>query len=204
MKITRKQIDKLDKVYRINLINGVAGYKSAFLAGTKSKSGAENVAIFGSVFHLSSNPPALGMMFRPATVPRNTLQNILDTGYYTLNHIRKDQIPDAHHTSAKYPEDVSEFDFTNLEPEYLDGFPAPFVQGCPLKIGLAFAEKHKTEIKESTLLIGKIEVIHLDDRMLREDGFVDLSKGNLAGLNGLDGYFESKFIQRMSYQRPKI
>lgn len=203
MKITRNQIDELDKIYRINLINGVAGYKSAFLAGTKSQRGVENVAIFGSVFHLSSNPPALGMMFRPATVPRNTLKNILDTQHYTLNHIQQDQIPDAHHTAAKYPEGVSEFGFTNLESEYLDGFSAPFVKGCPIKIGLTFAEKHKMEIKESIILIGKIQVIYLDDSMLKEDGFVNLSEGNLAGLNGLDGYFESKFIRRMPYQRPK-
>ena len=98
---SRNDIDQLDFLYRINLINSCSGYKSANLIGTISKTGLTNVAVFSSVTHLGSNPPLLSFVLRPTTVPRNTYENILETGKYTINHISKEQIEDAHHTSAK-------------------------------------------------------------------------------------------------------
>merc|ERR1712166_749016 len=111
----RKDIDKLDKIYKINLINSCSGFKSANLLGSICTEGISNVAIFSSVIHLGSNPPTLGFVLRPTTVPRNTHKNIKDIGYFTINHIYEDIIDDAHHTSAKYPEEISEFDVTSLE-----------------------------------------------------------------------------------------
>ncbi len=51
-----EEIDKMDYLYRINLINSCSGFKSANLIGTKSNSGETNVAVFSSVTHLGSNP----------------------------------------------------------------------------------------------------------------------------------------------------
>ena len=73
---TNADIRNLDKLFRLNLINSCTGYKSANLIATRSTSGVSNVAVFNSVFHLGSNPPLLGFIMRPATVPRNTLENI--------------------------------------------------------------------------------------------------------------------------------
>jgi flavin reductase (DIM6/NTAB) family NADH-FMN oxidoreductase RutF len=54
------------------------------------------------------------------------LQNIKETGYFTINHINtKDIIADAHHTSANYGDTVSEFDKTNLEAEFKNGISTP-------------------------------------------------------------------------------
>ena len=57
MHYSRKKIDQLQHVYRINLINSCSGYKSANLLGSVSKDGITNVAVFSSVTHLGSNPP---------------------------------------------------------------------------------------------------------------------------------------------------
>lgn len=70
------EIQKLDKLFRGNLINSCTGYKSANLIGTISKNGRTNVAVFNSVTHLGSNPPMAGFVLRPTTVPRNTFRNI--------------------------------------------------------------------------------------------------------------------------------
>ena len=93
---------ELDKIYRANLINSCTGFKSANLISTKSKDSIENVAVFSSVTHLSSNPPLLGFILRPTTVERNTYDNLEKTGYFTVNHIHQSIVKDAHHTSAKY------------------------------------------------------------------------------------------------------
>ena len=118
--LSKKDFDDLQKFYRINLINSCTGYKSANLIGSISKEGVENVAVFSSITHLGSNPAMLGYFLRPTTVPRNTFKNIKENKLFTVNHIVKDIINDAHHTSAKYPEEISEFDKTNLEQEYKD------------------------------------------------------------------------------------
>ena len=103
--------------YKLNLINSATGYKSAQLVGTVSPEGNENLAVFSSIVHLGSKPALIGMILRPTTVPRHTYSNIKATGIFTLNAITKKQIKDAHHTSAKYPEEISEFDKTDLKIE---------------------------------------------------------------------------------------
>ena len=85
--LTKNDFNKMEKIFRVNLINSSTGYKSANLIGTKSKSGIENLAVFSSITHLGSNPAVLGFMLRPTTIPRDTYKNIKETGFFTVNHI---------------------------------------------------------------------------------------------------------------------
>jgi hypothetical protein len=39
--------------------------------------------------------------------------------------------------------------------------------------------------------------------LLEADGFINLSKGNIVAINGLDGYTLPKLKARLQYQRPK-
>ncbi|BDD02868.1 flavin reductase family protein [Aureibacter tunicatorum] len=201
--IERKDIDKLDKIYRINLVNSLSGFKSANLLGTVSDDGIENVAVFSSVIHLGSEPPLLGFILRPTTVPRNTYDNIKESGVYTINHINSEISEDAHHTSAKYPKSISEFDMTGLTPAYLNNFKAPFVEESPVKIAMKYHSELPIEANGTALIIGEIEFIEVNGKALHQDGFIDLSSLNITTINGLDGYAIPKFKQRYGYQRPK-
>lgn len=196
-------IDAFHHIYRINLINSCSGYKSANLIGTISKDGVENVAIFSSVTHIGSNPPLLGFFLRPTTVLRNTYENIKATGCYTINHVHKSIIEDAHHTSAKYPSDVSEFDKTVLVSEYKGEHKAPFVKHAPLQLAMEFVEEYDIHANDTILVIGKIKGLYVEDHLLEDDGFINLSKANVATINGLDGYAIPKLEARFGYQRPK-
>ncbi|MFT5678880.1 MAG: flavin reductase (DIM6/NTAB) family NADH-FMN oxidoreductase RutF, partial [Patiriisocius sp.] len=119
MKLTRKDIDALDSVSRLKIINAVTGIKPANLIGTMSEDGLTNVAIFSSVVHLGSNPPLLGFVMRPqGEVPRNTYQNIIKTGVYTINHIHPEFVERAHYTSAKFDANLSEFNRCKLTKEF--------------------------------------------------------------------------------------
>lgn len=199
----RKKIDDLDKIFRINLINSCSGFKSANLLGSISTDGISNVAVFSSVTHLGSNPPTLGFILRPTTVPRNTHKNIKETGIFTINHIWEDIIDDAHHTSAKYPEEVSEFDVTNLEEEFKGEFKAPFVKNAPVQMSMKFIEEIYVPSNDVMLIVAQIEELYINDALLQEDGLINLSKGNVATINGLDTYAIPKFKKQLSYQRPK-
>ncbi len=200
---SRKDIANFDKIHRINLMNSLSGYKPANLIGTVSSEGNENVAVFSSIVHLGSNPPILGFIMRPTTVPRDTYANIKETGCYTINHIAEDFIEEAHHTSAKYEKNVSEFDIVGLKPEYKNNFAAPFVAQSPVKIGMKYLEEYYIKANDTIMVIGEIQFFDVNDEMLENDGFLNLAKGNVATINGLDGYAVPKLNRRFGYQRPK-
>lgn len=200
---TNQDISELDKIYRINLINSCSGFKSANLLGSRSKEGITNVAVFSSVTHLGSNPPTLGFILRPTTVPRNTYKNLKETGYFTINHIWEAIIDDAHHTSAKYPEEISEFNMTSLEEEYKGKHKAPFVKGAPVQMAMKFIEEIYVPSNDVMLIVSQIEELYVDEKLLKEDGLINLSEGNVATINGLDTYAIPKFKKQISYQRPK-
>lgn len=196
-------ISELNHFYKINLINSCSGYKSANLIGTKSASGISNVAIFSSVIHLGSEPALLGFILRPATVARNTYENIKETGVYTINHVHQTIIEEAHHSSAKYDASISEFDMTALEEDYLNNIYAPYVKNAPVQIAMSFVEEYPIKENGTILLIGKIQHLNINDPLLKEDGFVNLSEAHVVAINGLDGYTVPKLQTRLAYQRPK-
>ncbi|MFD0861788.1 flavin reductase family protein [Sungkyunkwania multivorans] len=199
---SREDIDALEKRFRSNLINSSTGFKPANLIATVSDDGVENVAVFSSIVHLGAHPPLYGFILRPTTVPRHTYANIRQMGYYTLNAFTSTMVKDAHHTSAKYEESESEFDFTGLEAEYKNGFFAPYVKECPLQIGMKYMNEYPIEENDTILVVGTIVQLHVDENMLCDDGFVDLGKNAVVAINGLDGYATPTMLQREAYARP--
>ena len=199
----REDIDNLEKIFKINLINSCSGFKSANLLGSISDEGVSNVAVFSSVIHLGSNPPTLGFILRPTTVPRDTYKNIKESGVFTINNIYEEIIEDAHHTSAKYPENVSEFDITSLEEEFKGAFKAPFVKGSPVQMSMKFIEEIPVPSNNVMLIVAQIEELYIQDALLQDDGLIDLSIGKVAAINGLDTYAIPTFKKQLSYQRPK-
>jgi flavin reductase (DIM6/NTAB) family NADH-FMN oxidoreductase RutF len=199
---TNKDISELEHLYKINMVNSLSGYKSANLIGSISNKGVENVAIFSSVIHLGSNPPLLGFILRPTTVPRGTYKNIKENGVYTINHISSDFIEDAHHTSAKYDSEISEFDMTDLNATYINDFKAPFISQSPIKIAMKYIEEYYIKANDVIMVVGEIESVKIEEGLLQKDGYIDLSKGNVATINGLDGYAIPKLKTRQEYQRP--
>ncbi|MGB0199137.1 MAG: flavin reductase family protein [Flavobacteriaceae bacterium] len=196
-------IQQMDKIFRLNLINSCTGYKSANLLGTLSTEGHTNLAVFSSITHLGSNPPLIGFVLRPTTVPRDTYKNIKETRFFSVNHIHSSMVADAHHTSAKYPADVSEFDQTDFEPEYIDGFHAPYVKGAQVRLGCQYLNEYEIKENNTLLIVSKIEAIHLGEHILQEDGWLSLESAQSVTINGLDGYASPKLIERFPYARPK-
>ena len=203
MHFNTDQINDLEKIKKINLINSCSGYKSANLIGSISNEGITNVAVFSSVTHLGSNPPTLGFIVRPTTVPRDTYKNIMESGIFTINHVYEDILEDAHHTSAKYEEEISEFDITELEAEYHNDCIAPFVKGSPVQMEMRFVEQYHIKSNNVIHIIAEIKNLYVKDDILQEDGFLDLVKGKVAAINGLDAYAVAKNNSRFDYQRPK-
>ena len=200
--ISKEAISEMEKVERLNLINSCTGYKSANLLVTKSHEGNSNVAIFSSVTHLGSAPALIVFIMRPTTVPRDTYKNIRDIGYFTVNHITVNMIADAHHTSANYELGISEFDKTNLEAEYIENNKFPFVKGSPVKLYCKYLNEYKIEENGCLHIIASVEELFVDKHLLHEDNWIQLDRGNVIAINGLDGYALPKIKDRFHYARP--
>ena len=194
----------LDKNKRVHLINSLGGFKSVALVGTSDNDDNNNLAIFSSIFHIGANPPLIGLIFRPSPPERDTYNNIIKTGYFTLNHVNESIFKQAHQTSARYDEGDSEFEKTGLTPEYKDHFFAPYVAESRIQLGIEFKEKVPISVNNTTLIIGEIIQIYIPEDSLNVDGFVDIEKANSITCSGLDSYHKTIQLDRLSYAKPNL
>jgi flavin reductase (DIM6/NTAB) family NADH-FMN oxidoreductase RutF len=200
--ITYAQIMDMEKQERVHFANSLGGFKSVGLIGTQNKKGQTNLAIIDSILHIGSNPPLFGMIFRPGIVERHTLENILETGFYTINHITENIFKQAHQTSARYDREISEFEITNLNPSYKNNFFAPFVAESPVQLAMEFKEKTILTINNTVLVIGEVKAVYFPEDCLLNDGFLDLEKATSITCSGLDSYHKTTRIDRLSYAKP--
>jgi flavin reductase (DIM6/NTAB) family NADH-FMN oxidoreductase RutF len=203
MKILHQSdFERMDRRYRANLFNGISGFKNAVLIGTCRSDGMVNLAIFNSLVHLGADPPLLGFILRPHTVPRHTWEAILENGHFTVNLITEAIYRQAHQTSAKYPADRSEFDACGFEPRWEQGFPAPFVAESPVRMGLTYRESHLIEANQTRLIVGEVVQLHIPADLAGPEGHPDLEKEGIVCSLGLDTYFRPRLLERLPYARP--
>ncbi len=200
--ITHEQILNMEKQERVHFANSLGGFKSIGLIGTQNIKSQTNLAIVDSILHIGSNPPLFGMVFRPGAVARHTLENILETGFYTINHITEKIHKQAHQTSARYDRDCSEFDETGLTTEFKNNFFAPFVKESNIQLAMEFKEKITLSINNTVLLIGEVKDVYFPENCLQKDGFLDIEKAESITCSGLDSYHKTKQISRLSYAKP--
>ncbi|WP_226064954.1 flavin reductase family protein [Kaistella polysaccharea] len=197
---SKEEILESEQRFRAKLINSVAGIRQVSLIGTKSKDGQENVAIFNSLIHLGSHPPLFGFISRPDSVERDTLENIRETEYYTINYVNETLASHSHQTSARYPKDTSEFEVVGFSPEYVNNCIAPFVKEAEIKIEMKLQQILNLEINNTILVIGSVEAIHIPSTRLSEDGLVKGDGLLLSG--GLDAYYKGVFLEQLPYAKP--
>ncbi len=201
MQFNKEDIEKLEKKYRLNLINSLSGVKPANLIGTRSFENIDNIAIFSSVVHLGSHPAQFGLIIRPQfKIPTDTFSNIQKTEYYTINHVAESFIKKAHYTSAKLKREESEFDLMKIEKEFIGDFHAPFVKKSEVKIGMKKSESI-TLPNGCTFIIGTVEMVVLPDNSINELGQLDLESYSCAGISGLNTYYGLTKLNTFPYVR---
>ena len=204
MRIEKYEIENFEKIYRTSFINSLAGFRQAVLVGTKSSRGVANLAIFNSLIHLGAHPALFGLISRPDSVARHTLENIIETNEYTLNYVRKNDYEKAHQTSARYDKDINEFNEVGLNEQYTIGFRAPFVAEAVVKVAMKLEDKISIPLNGTILLVGSIVHLELDSNLVGLDGYVDLSAAEVLISQGLDAYFTVNPIGRLPYAKPYL
>jgi flavin reductase (DIM6/NTAB) family NADH-FMN oxidoreductase RutF len=195
-------IATMDDLFRRAFVNSLTGFKSVCLIGSQTLNGKTNLAIFSQVFHIGANPALIGILVRPDKSPRHTLENILATKYFTINHIREEYYKNAHQTSARYSADVSEFEACGFTPEYSSAVNAPYVKEANVKIGLNLVEKNVLAINQTVLLIGEVKEVIVPDDCVLENGYIDIEKAGSITCSSLESYHVTKRLARLSYSKP--
>jgi flavin reductase (DIM6/NTAB) family NADH-FMN oxidoreductase RutF len=203
MQLKTEQIEALDDRYRALFVNALSGFKSANMIASCDQNKNTNIAIFTSVFHIGSTPPLLGMISRPHSVCRNTLENILETRHYTINHANESICEQAHQTSARYDKKISEFKATGLCEEWHDNFPAPFVKQSRIQLGMELKEHHQLTINNTIIIIGEITYINIKDDIVHQDGYIDIERAGSIAVSSLDSYHRTDLITQLSYAKPE-
>lgn len=201
--LTETEIEKMEKLVRVQLATTLPGVKPVALIGTTDTSGHTNLAPFSSVVHLGSNPVLLGMVTRPDVVDRHTLANISETRSWTINHLTPVIVEQAHQCSARYPGEISEFDTSGLTPHFEEGVTAPFVSESPFRLALVLEDLIDIPTNKTKLIVGRVTHIQFPEVQPAEDGSLDLAAMDLIASTALDTYFTIEHHARLPYAKPK-
>jgi hypothetical protein len=205
MKIfSSENLSELSRFTRANLVNCLTGIKPAILIGTKSESGISNLGLFSSVFHLGADPAMIGFVQRPLTDFSHTYKNIITTGAYTMNLVSTNAVAQAHHTSAKFANDESEFSACGFSEKEIGGFYAPFVESCSIQFGLQFIREIYIPENDTRLMVGNITIVAVDENALEEDGNLNLENAQSVGSGGLETYYSLQRLSKFAYAKPGV
>jgi flavin reductase (DIM6/NTAB) family NADH-FMN oxidoreductase RutF len=150
--------------------------------GTTSAAGIHNIAPFSYFMPIGSAPPTVAFSSAKDRngKEKNTLDNILETGVFTLSMVTADLIEQMNASSATVPASVSEFDETGLTPVQGTWVNAPYV-----------GEAHVTSecrvlqtipLGNTTLVIGEILGFHMSETWDAKAG-VPAHVGRLSSTN---------------------
>ena len=195
------QIKLMDRFTRTNFINTLSGFKSVSLIGTINKVGQANLAIFSNLVHIGADPALIGFINRPMEAAPHTLANIQATEFYTVNHIHSGIFEKAHQTSAKYPEHISEFEAVGLTPLFRPGISAPFVEESKVQYVLKLEEVIPIKLNGTFLVVGSLQQAFIPAEIMDEDGYLSIEKANSLCSLGINGYYETKLLEKLPYAK---
>lgn len=197
LNFTSEDFVRMDRFYRVNFIHSLAGFKSPFLIGSMGQS--PNLAVFSSVFHLGSNPPLLGIKFRPVTNDNHTHRNLKEKGIITINSVQKEIFHQGHLTSARLQDGQSEFEFSGLELEWREFTTVPFVKQSRIKVLAEFREEHHIKANDVIIAVVEIKWVEIQNDKIGDNGVIPLDQLDMMAINGLYTYYLPTYEDTLGY-----
>lgn len=206
MELDPTTIDQRE-VYKL-LIGSVVPRPIAWVSSCDA-AGRNNLAPFSFFNATGSNPPAVTISVNHAAARvsgrKDTLRNIMELGEFVVNIVTEATAAAMNDTATDYPEEFDEFAAAGLTPVASQSVRPPRVAESPIHFECAL---HTTvPLGEgpgsTTLVIGIIRHIHIDDELLDERNHIDLARlrpiGRLAG-NSYCTVRETFELVRQSYK----
>ncbi|MCT4664257.1 MAG: flavin reductase family protein [Flavobacteriales bacterium] len=204
MKINAKEVSTKELH---GLLLGGVGPRPIALASTVDADGTPNLSPFSFFNVFSANPPIL--IFSPARRVRDntikhTLENVLEHPEVVINIVNHAVVEQMSLSSTEYGKGVNEFEkagFTAIESETVQPLR---VAESPMQI-----ECKVIEVKElgqnagaGNLIICEVTTIHVDDRVLDENGKIDPFKIDLVARMGGNWYCRANDEALFEIEKP--
>ncbi len=175
-----------------HLLSAVAPRPIAF-ASTVDKDGKVNLSPFSFFNVFSANPPI--MIFSPArrgrdNTTKHTLENVKEHPEVVVNIVSYDMVQQMSLSSTEYAKGVNEFEkagFTEVKSEQVK---PPRVKEAPVAFECKVIEVKSLGEQGGAgqLVICEVQLIHIADRVLDENGKIDPNKIDLVARMGGNWY----------------
>jgi flavin reductase (DIM6/NTAB) family NADH-FMN oxidoreductase RutF len=119
-----------------------------------------------------------------------------------VNHVHKGIYTQAHQTSAKYPAHVSELEAVGLRPLFRPGISAPFVEESKVQYLLKLEEIIPIKLNGTFLVVGSLQQAFVQEDIMNDDGYLAIEKANSLCSLGINGYYETNFLDKLPYAKP--
>ena len=193
------------------LLNSVAPRPIAWVS-TISTAGQPNLAPFSFFNAVCVDPPLLAFApgLRTPKLPgvghgeaKDTLRNVRETREFVVNIVTYELREAMNLTSGEYDASVNEFEVAKITPAQSKVVRPPRVAESPVSFECKLHQilDFSPAPTSSSLVIGQIVSIHIDDAHLK-DGKLDRNSLDLIGRMG--GIQYTRTTQRFEMVRPKV
>lgn len=199
-----------------NIVLSSVGPRPIAWVSTLSASGQPNLAPFSFFNAVCIDPPLLAFApgLRPPKhgdasrgepmlgEPKDTLRNVRETEEFVVNVVTFDLLQQMNVTSGEYHPSVNEFELARVTPQPSKIVRPPRVGESPVSFECKLHQilDFSPAPTSSSLVIGRIVAIHIDDAHLK-DGRIDRDSLDLIGRMGGAQYCRT--TERVELERPK-
>ncbi len=202
-------LTKLSAVQKQNYLQHAIAPRPVCFASTIDKQGQVNLSPF-SFFNLFSSQPPI-VVFSPSRRVRDnstkhTLQNILEVPEVVINIVDYAMVQQISLASCDFPKEVNEFVKAGFTAEPATTIAPPMVKESKVKMECLVREVKSlgNEGGAGNLVICEVMVMHIDDAILNEQGFIDQRKIHHIARLGGDWYCKVDESNLFQVEKPNI
>lgn len=167
MTVTTFRVADLPQQDAYKLLTGLVVPRPIAWVGSRSRDGTDNLAPFSFFNAVSGDPPTV--VLSPGNDRRkDTRDNILATGVFTLNAVSADLVERMNATAASVDADASEFDLADLTVVESTLIAAPRVAECVATMECRMTQHLPIGRPDggNMLIIAEVLAFHIDGRLL--------------------------------------
>jgi flavin reductase (DIM6/NTAB) family NADH-FMN oxidoreductase RutF len=202
MRIEPEQLDPL-AAYKLGV--SVIVPRPIAWTGTRSVAGVDNLAPFSYFMGVSTHPPSVAISIARGRrgALKDSTQNILDTGVFTVSIVPMSHADAMNQCSAPWPADTSEFEACGLTAQLGERVAAPYPREAHVSMECRLVHTH--DMGTTHLLVGEVLLYHIADSVVqiddRGDAVVDAVALQAFGRLGGQDYAPVKDIFTLSRAR---
>lgn len=202
-------LTKLTAVQKQNYLQHAIAPRPVCFASTIDRQGQVNLSPFSFFNMFSSQPPIV--VFSPARRVRDnstkhTLENILEVPEVVINIVDYAMVQQISLASCDFPKEVNEFVKAGFTAEPATTIAPPMVKESKVKMECLVREVKSlgNEGGAGNLVICEVMVMHIDDAILNEQGFIDQRKIHHIARLGGDWYCKVDEHNLFQVEKPNI